>query len=290
MFMEVYFALIFYWMSTSLAVLGARWLHARYRLTPITVPLIGVLLLVALLLVFGTIWTVFALREPWTAYAVLFLYFWILDATVRQPIPASRNAQQREAGMAENRVTVWLQLALLGGVLAHQAFTKPPINEPARPAAERGQDAQSWEDQKIVALLDWRREIDLFDRDFPAEERARYVGPLRFRWHSLMEYVREDPRYWRFSDRLGSLGLTNEFRRSATPVGCGRGTDTLATFENRLKRCREDVTFEILTAFISRDAIRGKIDTAEMMRLHDEVLRLPDAEQEARVDEYLQGN
>src|SRR5262245_48456977 len=109
--------------------------------------------------------------------------------------------------MAENRVTMslsqlvaWLGLAAVGGALAHQAVTKAPVNEPARQVAE--QDAQSREDNEWGDLFLRRRHIAQFDREFPTEERARYVGPLRFRWLSLMSTLRDDPRFANFSVEL----------------------------------------------------------------------------------------
>jgi hypothetical protein len=153
--------------------------------------------------------------------------------------------------------------AFLGVVLAHQAFTKAPVNEPA--------------DIKFIELVHWRRHIAEFDRDFPPEERARYVGPFRFRWLSLMHYLRDDPRFAKFSDDLASLG----------PADCPVGTEAggPVSFEIWLKSCRERVTRKLLIAIISRGATPG--DTSERLQFVDEALQRPIADQEALIDDYL---
>jgi hypothetical protein len=131
-------------------------------------------------------------------------------------------------------------------------LTAPRVSEAPR---AQPRDAQSDADGELIGLLMARKYAAEFEREFPPEERARYVGPFRFRWHSLAEYLRDDRRFADFNVQLTDLAA----------AGCPPGTESRTAFEVRLRMCRERVTSDLLRTLILRGATAG--DMAERVRL-----------------------
>jgi hypothetical protein len=172
--------------------------------------------------------------------------------------------------MPLSRFVIWLGLAVLAGAWAHEGLTR--AREP-RPAQVR--DAQSDADGELLTLLMARKYVAQFEREFPAAARAQYVGPLRFRWHSLAQYFREDARFSHFEFQLAALAY----------AGCPQGTASGTRFEVTLHHCHATVTRDALTRLILRGATVG--DLQERYRLTGEFSKLPNADQELALDEFL---